>query len=464
LGAAAVYGLLVLAFTLRAQDDFGHVSALRPLIFVLLPAAIFLTFRCPLIFPFVLYVGLMPFDPLLSFSSNFINLKLLAGIAGGALFLHILLVRRALVPPRAWFAWGLLVAFAALSLLWDPDWGRGVYTVNEMVGLFLIMTALALYPASRKEFTIAAAGIALTGIAAALYAIVQSHGANVTDSGRLMLTAINNFALDPNYLAASFTMPVALSLAFLDSSRSFWVKLLCAGAVVLMFLADLMTGSRGGFFAVLAAILYFGIRGRYRVQTLSLGGLVLASSAFFPLVWQRLANDPQGDQSGSGRTVLWEIGMHNFKDHWLFGSGAGSYVYNYDQNILETHQRLFQGWDRPGHSIIFVGLNDFGVVGLILVLACWYMSFRQLRIVPKTHSLYGFRLACEAMIVGLFIEAQFIDPFYIKYVWVAHGLALMVVNQYAPRLLRAGRPARDEPLPADFAPAPAMSVRALRGF
>ncbi len=440
--AAACFVLGALSLTLHAQDDFGHMRWTSTLAFALLPICAMLTFRYPLICPFVIYVGLLPFAPILGLSSNGISPKLLAFATIGALLLRALLQRRALLPPPAWFAWAALIALAATSLLWVPDFDHGVYTVNSMLLLFGVMTALAVYPATFREFQIAMAGIALSGVAAAAFVLQQYHSgavSHVEAVARLALTTSTNVMLDPNYFASSFVLPVALALCGWSVAKNPFVRLGCIVAVLGMFTACLATGSRGGFLSIAAVIIYFAVRSRHRLQALSVAALALAATAFLPNVWERLLHDPEGDNSGSGRTILWQVGMHNFKDHWLIGSGAGSYPFNYDLNLLETHQRFFQGWDRPGHSLIFVGLNDFGVLGMALVLLCWFVSFRQLRVIPQGSPLYGYRLACEGIIIGLFVEAQFIDPYYIDYLWVGHALALLVVNLHAPRMLRIGR-------------------------
>jgi hypothetical protein len=69
------------------------------------------------------------------------------------------------------------------------------------------------------------------------------------------------------------------------------------------------------------------------------------------------------------------------------------------------------------------------------------VSFRQLKVIPKTSEWFGLRLAFEGVIVALFAMALTIDVMYIKYVWLAHSLALMLLNQAFPRELRLRRAA-----------------------
>jgi hypothetical protein len=90
-------------------------------------------------------------------------------------------------------------------------------------------------------------------------------------------------------------------------------------------------------------------------------------------------------------------------------------------------------------------ITELGVVGLVFVIAAWYVSFRQLKVIPKTSEWFGLRLAFEGVIVALFAMALTIDVMYIKYVWLAHSLALMLLNQAFPRELRLRRAASPKP-------------------
>ena len=202
----------------------------------------------------------------------------------------------------------------------------------------------------------------------------------------------------------------------------------------------LVTGSRGGFVAACAIFLYFAFRSRFKLQIAAFLAVVGSVSLLFPSVYTRFANDPSGQQgSASGRTFIWQTGLYSLREHIFFGTGVGSYSETYDRNFLSVYQAAFQGWSRPSHSIVVGGLTELGIVGLVIVLAAWYVSFRQLKVISKTSEWYGLRIAFEGAIVALFAMALTIDPTYVKYMWLAHSMALMLLNQAAPRVLRLER-------------------------
>ena len=434
-----VYLLICAKALLGVQDPFGGVHPAVPIAIALFPLCFFLSFRFPLIFPFGLYLALMPFDALFSVSGASSLVRLIGIATAAALLLRMLLMRRAFAPQRSWFFWLAFVGYAALSLIWAPDTVNGPVTFFSILMLFVMMTVLGIYPSSQFEFKVAIGMIVPCAVGAAIFALKNFYSGNISaGDARLALQGLTSgYILDANYLGGSFLLSLAIALVGVFYSRSLTLRVASGLAVLPIMAAILVTGSRSAFGAAVVIFAYFAVRSKYRVQAFAICGVALGLTALYPRVLARLF-DSTAD-TASGRTYIWQTGMHSFGDHWLFGAGVGSYVYNYDHNVLQVFQQQFAGWSRPGHSLFFVGLNDFGIVGFVLVLACWYASFRQLSVIPKSSWLYGLRLGCEAAIVGLFIQGLFIDPFYIKYIWLALSLPLMVVNMYAPRVMRVGQ-------------------------
>ena len=431
--------LLICAKALSAvHDPLVGLNFVLPLGIALLPVCTFLTFRYPLIFPFGLYILIAPVDALLAVSGIASLVKLIAFVSAAALLLRTLLLRSALAPQRSWYLWAALMAYASLSLMWTPDFPNGALTLVSMLLQFVMMTMLAIYPARPVEFRFLLALTILSAVGVAVYSLLQYHPGSSTDESRLALhglTSVN--VLDPNYLGGAFLLPIAFALGGLFYARRFVVRALSAASIPPMIVAVLVTGSRSAFVGAVTIFGYFVIRSKYRVQALLISGASFALTAFYPNVLARLTAHDVG--TADGRTDIWRTGMHSFGDHWLFGAGVGSYQYDYDRNVLNVFQQEFLGWHRPGHSLIFVALNDFGAIGLALVLLCWFVGFRQLSVIPKTSWLYGTRIALEASMLGLFIHMLTLDPFYIKYVWLAQSFPLLALNLYAPRALRIGR-------------------------
>jgi hypothetical protein len=51
-----------------------------------------------------------------------------------------------------------------------------------------------------------------------------------------------------------------------------------------------------------------------------------------------------------------------------------------------------------------------------------------MKVILKTSPLYPVRIAFEASIIALFAQSLFIDPIWIKYIWLAQSLPLLLMN------------------------------------
>ena len=437
-----VYALVVAYLALLAygvvhvQNAFGEFHPVGLAVLALLPLAAYVTFRAPLVFPFGAYVVLVPFDSILMLSSGATITRLVAIFAGVALLSRMLFLRRVERPGAAWFAWLAFVGYTILSFLWTPDQDTAKIVFQQTISLFLMMTIVAMYPATKTEIRGLVATIVASGVAAALYSVHLYQSGAVNSENRISLSTDSGLTIDPNYFATSFVLPIAFAMGGAFYARAPLVRIACAGAALLATAGSLVSGSRGGFIAILIVFAYFVFRSRHRFVALGFCGLGLALTAFFPSVWARFANDPSAAGSGSGRTFIWQTGMHSFGDHWLFGGGIGSFATFYDRALLQTFQPVFQGWSRPSHSIVVGTLTEYGVVGLALVMYAWWRTFREARRIGANDPLFGLRVASEAAILGLFSQAFFLDTIFIKYYWLAYTMPLALVGLAERRRVR----------------------------
>ncbi len=447
LAAVAIAVALAAARSISGvTGQFGWHVPLVALVVILSPPAFFLALRYPMIFPFSLFVALIPFDVILQFTQGATIVRLVAIGTGLAMVARILLTRSFLVPRRAWLVWLAYIAWAGFSFMWTVAPGEGQRVYGILVQNFLLMTMLAIYPLEKIEFRWLIGANIVSGLFAGAYEI-YSRGHSF-DHGRVTIVSSTGLTVDPNWFATSFLIPLALALAIALGTRSLLLRLSCWAAALTMMIGLLLTGSRGGFVAVVFLFAYFAWRSRKRIQVLAVATACLSLTAFYPVVWQRFLKDPGGG-TGSGRLDIWRVGLYALKDVWLFGTGIGSFLETYERNFLEIYQHYNQGWHRPAHNMILGMGVEVGVIGLALLLVAWYLSFRQMRVIPKTSEYYPFRVAFEAAIIGLFIQAMFIDPMWIKYVWLGLSMPFVLLNAYAPqpvgqtsRAFRRPRPIR----------------------
>jgi hypothetical protein len=436
LGFAALCYLLLAARSVAGASAPGglHVPIVAILL-VVAPMAAFLALRYPLIFPFGLYVALMPFDAILSVSSGATIVRLLGAFTGLALAVRILVLRRFVLPAPAWYLWVAYVSWAGFSLMWSSDLPESQRVFTIFVQNFAVLSLIAIYPVQRRELKWLL-GITITaGMLAGAYAVLkfQQTGGDLAE-GRVSFTS-GGLSVDPNFFATSFLLPLALALGVAIATRRPLLRLACWGCVAVMMIGVLLSGSRGGFIAVGIVFVYFAIRSKSRIQIAAISAACLALTIAYPKVWVRFLNDPERDGSGSGRTLIWHVGVQALRHTWLFGNGIGSFPETYARYFLSAYQHVSQGWHRPAHNVLLSSVVEVGIIGLGVLLYAWFCSVRQLSIIPLGSKYYPIRIAVEATLLGLFAQALFIDPMWIKYYWLAFTMPFILLNAYAPRLV-----------------------------
>jgi len=447
LGIGALFYVLLAASSVAgASGPRGFHAPILAVVLVFAPALAFLALRYPLIFPFGLYVALVPFDSLLTVSSGATLVRLLGALTGFALAVRILVLRRFVPPTRAWYLWLAFVAWSGISLIWTIDLPESQRVFGIIVQNFAMMSLIAFYPLEERELKWLLAVAIVAGMGAGLVAIYQFQtSAGHAVEGRLSFVS-GRFYVDPNYFATSFLLPLTLAIGAAMATRRQLLRIGCWLAAGVMMVGVLLSGSRGGFIALAIVLVYFALRSRNLMQTLVISALGVALTVRYPTVWMRFLHDPEGDGSGSGRTLIWQVGFQALKHSWLFGNGIGSFPETYARYFLSAYEHVNQGWHRPAHNVLLGMGVEVGIFGLALLLLAWYQSFRQLNAIPRTSPRYPLRIAVEATLLGLFAQSLFIDPIWIKYVWLSMTMPYVLLNVGAARTI--GRRVRVPRVPA----------------
>jgi O-antigen ligase len=143
------------------------------------------------------------------------------------------------------------------------------------------------------------------------------------------------YGQDPNDVARFLDLGFPLAALLLTGESRWPARLLALGYLPVGLFAVLLTASRGGFLAALAALSGCGLllaRGRGKVVWAALFMLpVVAAALWFVLpreIFDRLATIPGQLQGGdlNQRQNIWSAGWHAFAQAPLFGTGAGTFA------------------------------------------------------------------------------------------------------------------------------------------
>jgi O-antigen ligase len=168
-------------------------------------------------------------------------------------------------------------------------------------------------------------------------------------------------------------------------------------------------------------------RHRWRLLRLAaIGGVLLMT---IPGMLARFTNPSVHD--ASGRTEIWRIGFDAFKHHWFAGSGYGSFLVSYQTSFLDVYQPSITAQDvQNSHNLIVQGGVELGIVGIVLLLAGWWLQYRTLAGIERRGGWGDVRVAMEATIVALFVSAMSLDLMTFKSTWLAFTAAWIVRSAY----------------------------------
>jgi O-antigen ligase len=405
---------------------------------IVAPLALYFALDRPLDFPLGLYILLIPFDLLLQTGSVGTLTKLLGMVAGGFLLLWVARRRRISLTSRPAIVLLALMLWMLASSLWALEQGAALSIMSTYAGLMGLYIVLTMMPVSPAQFRRLLFLVGAGGVAAAIYGIhafyadptfAQTFAQQTADSMRLIVS-VGNTKIDPNVFSDSLLLPIAVVAMWGLRSRRPLAKLISAGAVGLLVLAILYSGSREGISATFCIAGYYIWRSRYRFQvTLALATLIAGAVTAHTSVWLRFATAM--DSGGSGRTSIWAVAVEAAKHRLLQGYGIGNFGYAYDLFYLGVHQLDPYGWESPAHNLVLHYMVELGVIGLALIAAFFVTQFLSLRVIPRTSDLYDYRIALEAALLATVIVSMTVDLFTYKYAWLTFSMIALLRNAYA---------------------------------
>ncbi|GAC1578284.1 MAG: hypothetical protein NVS3B7_11870 [Candidatus Elarobacter sp.] len=431
---------IALAVLIAAAAPFVYALSLAPrggdtpllaLGFLAGPLAlgIWLAFKRPVAVLVGAYIGIAPIDFLLVYS-NGITISRIIGLAATVTLLATIAVRGpAPSLPRSAVAWLAAFGFMVVTLLWSGDPSRTLERLMSTGLPILIMTLVALVPCDRTDLRVMLLGVVAGVASISAYCVIDPPplGAHGGIQERMVLR-IGHTAVDPNGLAFSLIVPLAILLAVVLSPGDVRRRVLAAGIALIVVFAILLTESRGGLLGLAAMLAWLAIRSRERLIVSLTMLAALTVTVMHGGTWQRLFSHASANAEGAGRLPIWRVGFEAFRQRWLIGNGYGTFTDAYNQAYLLVPQTFHSGWSREAHNLPLSVFTELGVFGGALVMYAWWSQFRAFRDVPRTDGDAWLRLAMEAGVLGVFVTAMFLDILVLKPAWVAPILIAAIAS------------------------------------
>ena len=180
---------------------------------------------------------------------------------------------------------------------------------------------------------------------------------------------------EPNDLALALALSLPMSYYLILRGKGI-LRILCVAQMLAACVTVLLTASRAGSIATLAALSIVVWTARELTPTLRAGvivaaGLLIAAAlVFVPLTsWKRLATSGSAITEGTlnSRTVIWKGGWENFEQSPFLGIGAGAYPDGMEH--LFGHTKTSENFTPVAHNTFLSVLVETGVIGFSLFAA-----------------------------------------------------------------------------------------------
>ena len=339
------------------------------------------------------------------------------------------------------------LVYALLTAIWAPA-PSTVFSTVERYALNVVLFA-TIFAASRSQSALRWIGAAIA-IGGALTIIALVAAGVSLDSSQL-----GSASVDANEFAMTLVASVFFAVLMTILGRSGAERLFFMGVVAVDFYGLLLTGSRGGYVALLVALAAWVVAGgrwRNRLAFGALIALVLAVTyvAVAAPAVQRdrvetvlgIGNQPV-DRSGTGRTSIWEVGWRAFKDRPLEGFGYGTFrdvTPHYllrDPGLIPDSRFILT--PLVAHNTYLQSLVEVGILGSLLFFAPIVGALVAFLVAARRFQRMGneqlelFARTGFAALVGVMAASFFISEGLAKILWILVGLAFGLCDLYRPQ-------------------------------
>lgn len=353
----------------------------------------------------LIYAFTIPWEYSLDLGAPFGNIARIVGLLLLMVAIPAVLQAGKMRTPNAleWLALAMYLWFAC-TCFWTVDTVTAAAKMRGYAQEMMVVWFLWEFAEDRHELrAILRMWLAGSWVLAAL-TIVDLSSAAAMAAGQIRFAAIGQ---DPNDVARFLDLGFPVAALLLDWEPHRPGRALAIGYFPLGVAAVLLTASRGGFFAVVVAMIGCAIvlhRNHFRIVLLGFVALPIVAAALWFLAPHetlgRLATIADQLQSGdlNQRWNIWEAGWHAFVGAPFLGHGVGSFVSAAGLAPIDT-----------AHNTALSILVEAGICGFSLAFAIVAMSIHsvlQMRGTLQTALLTLVSVWIISALVGTVIESR----------------------------------------------------------
>jgi O-antigen ligase len=303
-----------------------------------------------------------------------------------------------------------------MTLAWAVNLEMAQGRLVTVVSLVAMYLAAVSFRVSETELRTVCILTMLGGALAATAGVILGFEADAPRAVRGTL-AVAGRAANPNGVAQSLMLPLAMAAGLFLASRRISVKAIALAGVGAIGAGIFLTMSRASLAAVIMMIGVFLYRFRVRWQVVAIPGILVAVLPLMPdLFFDRVGAVFSGeDATGAGRTEIWKVSINALERFGWFGAGLSNHPAAYDMYASTPPG----GLSRVAHNVYLGTWVELGIVGLALLLAVFFAHMRiSKRTNASTAAEIAFPAAIEAACFGFMVIAFFGDILWRKALWM----------------------------------------------
>ena len=277
-----------------------------------------------------------------------------------------------------------LLTTMLLSMAFAINVKDSLKEISKWLEVLAIVLLGSQYLQTRRQIWAIIALICVAGITQAIFGYFQADF-NLGPQSFIRGASLRVYGTfdQPNPYAAYINMPLSIALALALLARDRLTRLLAGISAVMLGYALLLSQSRGGEIALIAALAFIVLVGMPRIRTLMRLGIIailagieaallglLPSSLyntglkFLGLVQISFSSPSAQDYSTAERLAHWIAGLHMYFDHPLLGVGIG----NYPDAYALYHVTIFLDPLGHAHNYYINIAAEMGTIGLVVYL------------------------------------------------------------------------------------------------
>jgi O-antigen ligase len=254
---------------------------------------------------------------------------------------------------------------------------------------------------------------------------------------------------DANDSAMLIVSAIPLVFYFFGRARNIFAKLIFGLGIAICGSTVVLSGSRGGFLALVAVFSYSlffleGIKPLFRGAVVA-GALLVVSVQANDEFWQDMgsitAEDDYNRTEYTGRVAIWKRGISYTLDHPVFGVGIANFSFaesRHPDAVANLERGRGVKFSAP-HSIWIQTAAETGIPGFLIYVSMFWFSFRILwsagrmahksvRASPELEPLTELGRPLLGVLLGIVVAGSFLSQAYASLVWFPFGFALALIK------------------------------------